>query len=69
MVVPRTNDLLGSVLALRFGARSYLSRTKDWDEYPNGRWGDVRSPAWGGFEHYLLMPKVRVAHRSEEHGM
>ena len=49
-------------------ARSYLSRTKDWDEYPNGRWGDVRSPAWGGFEHYLLMPKVRVARRSQEHG-
>ena len=20
---------------------------KDWDEYPNGRWGDGRSPAFG----------------------
>lgn len=27
--------------------RSYLSRTATWDEYPNGRWGDARSPAFG----------------------
>jgi len=27
--------------------QSYLSRTAHWDEYPNGRWGDRRSPAFG----------------------
>lgn len=24
--------------------RSYILRTEGWDEYPNGRWGDSRSP-------------------------
>jgi len=27
--------------------KSYIARTNDWDEYPNGRWGDGRSPAFG----------------------
>ncbi|TIB72613.1 methylenetetrahydrofolate reduct [Wallemia mellicola] len=27
--------------------KSYLSRTEMWDEFPNGRWGDSRSPAYG----------------------
>jgi len=26
---------------------SYLKRTEEWDNYPNGRWGDARSPAFG----------------------
>jgi len=26
---------------------SYVQRTQDWDEFPNGRWGDSRSPAFG----------------------
>ena len=30
---------------------SYLQRTSQWDEFPNGRWGDSKSPAFGaGFE-------------------
>ena len=29
--------------------RSYVERTKDWDEFPNGRWGDLTSPAYGSF--------------------
>lgn len=33
---------------------SYLSRTSSWDEFPNGRWGDARSPAYGEPEHHLL---------------
>jgi methylenetetrahydrofolate reductase (NADPH) len=40
---------------------SYTSRTRDWDEYPNGRWGDARSPAYGELSHYYLeykKPKV-----------
>ena len=27
--------------------KSYIQRTASWDEYPNGRWGDSRSPAFG----------------------
>lgn len=27
--------------------KSYILRTEAWDEYPNGRWGDSRSPAYG----------------------
>ncbi|KAG5175982.1 methylenetetrahydrofolate reductase-domain-containing protein [Tribonema minus] len=26
---------------------SYIARTEVWDEFPNGRWGDGRSPAFG----------------------
>jgi methylenetetrahydrofolate reductase (NADPH) len=26
---------------------SYVMRTEDWDEFPNGRWGDATSPAFG----------------------
>jgi len=27
--------------------KSYIDRTYSWDDYPNGRWGDSRSPAFG----------------------
>lgn len=27
--------------------KSYIQRTVSWDEFPNGRWGDNRSPAFG----------------------
>ncbi|KAA1133529.1 hypothetical protein PGTUg99_021969 [Puccinia graminis f. sp. tritici] len=33
-------------------AKSYLSRTETWDEFPNGRWGDSRSPAYGELDGY-----------------
>lgn len=29
---------------------SYISRTSGWDEFPNGRWGDSRSPAFGDID-------------------
>ncbi|KAL5455864.1 hypothetical protein PMIN06_004241 [Paraphaeosphaeria minitans] len=32
--------------------RSYIARTQEWDEFPNGRWGDARSPAFGEFDAY-----------------
>ena len=35
--------------------KSYVMRTDDWDEYPNGRWGDASSPAFGelsGLSHF-----------------
>ncbi|KAG1746594.1 methylenetetrahydrofolate reductase-domain-containing protein [Suillus paluster] len=33
-------------------ADSYLSRTENWDEFPNGRFGDSRSPAYGELDGY-----------------
>lgn len=29
---------------------SYITRTSGWDEFPNGRWGDSRSPAFGDID-------------------
>jgi len=34
--------------------RSYIARTGSWDEFPNGRWGDSRSPAFGDLTDYHL---------------
>lgn len=36
---------------------SYIQRTNNWDEFPNGRWGDSKSPAFGSldiFEHEII---------------
>ena len=32
--------------------KSYVQRTQEWDEFPNGRWGDSRSPAYGELDAY-----------------
>lgn len=37
--------------------QSYVTRTQDWDEFPNGRWGDSRSPAFGDLEKYGVLFK------------
>jgi len=34
--------------------KSYLSRTAEWDEYPNGRWGYSQSPAFGELTDYHI---------------
>ena len=36
---------------------SYVARTHDWDEFPNGRWGLSRSPAFGEVDEYFSMSK------------
>ncbi|CAO1616975.1 unnamed protein product [Jaminaea pallidilutea] len=43
-------------------ARSYVSRTETWDEFPNGRWGDARSPAFGDVDAY----GVKLRHSNDE---
>jgi len=43
-------------------AKSYLSRTENWDEFPNGRFGDSRSPAYGELDGY----GVSLKHSKEE---
>ncbi|CAG8659558.1 10080_t:CDS:2, partial [Acaulospora morrowiae] len=37
--------------------KSYIARTEAWDEFPNGRWGDSRSPAYGELDGYGISLK------------
>ncbi|XP_070561500.1 methylenetetrahydrofolate reductase (NADPH)-like [Ptychodera flava] len=42
--------------------KSYVYRTQEWDEFPNGRWGDSTSPAFGELKDYYLFclkPKIK----------
>ncbi|CAD6198722.1 unnamed protein product [Caenorhabditis auriculariae] len=34
--------------------KSYIYRTRDWDDFPNGRWGNSSSPAYGDLADYYL---------------
>lgn len=34
--------------------KSYIYRTKEWDDFPNGRWGNSSSPAFGDLKDYYL---------------
>ncbi|KAM5248714.1 methylenetetrahydrofolate reductase (NADPH) [Ctenodactylus gundi] len=34
--------------------KSYIYRTQDWEEFPNGRWGNSSSPAFGELKDYYL---------------
>lgn len=34
--------------------KSYMTRTKQWDEFPNGRWGNSSNPAFGDLDDYHL---------------
>ena len=41
--------------------KSYLSKTFHWDEFPNGIWGDSRSPAFGNVtEHFVSLCKGKI---------
>lgn len=40
--------------------KSYILRTERWDEFPNGRWGDSRSPAYGDIDGYGIRLKYPV---------
>lgn len=44
---------------------SYIARTAEWDEFPNGRWGDRTSPAYGELSEYYLAFKRPKANRSQ----
>lgn len=45
---------------------SYITRTKDWDEFPNGRWGDPNSAAFGDVELFTSGLLRQSAKRSIE---
>lgn len=49
--------------------QSYLSRTSDWDEFPNGRWGDSRSPAYGDLDGYPVAIGTNVSHPADFLGL
>ena len=34
--------------------KSYIHRTQEWDDFPNGRWGNSSSPAFGELSDYYL---------------
>ncbi|PKY39789.1 methylenetetrahydrofolate reduct [Rhizophagus irregularis] len=36
----------------------YLGRPEDWDNFPNGRWGDARSPAFGELDGYGVSLRI-----------
>ena len=35
-------------------SKTYIYRTRHWDEFPNGRWGNSASPAFGDLKDYYL---------------
>ena len=45
--------------------KSYIHRTQDWDEFPNGRWGSSQSPAFGNLTDYHLF-YLKTSHQKEE---
>jgi methylenetetrahydrofolate reductase (NADPH) len=36
---------------------SYIQKTQTWDEFPNGRWGDSRSPAFNNDDGFVSYSK------------
>jgi len=45
---------------------SYLARTSNWDDFPNGRWGDSRSPTFGELSDYHLIRGSRTTEKARE---
>ena len=43
----------------------WLHRTREWDEFPNGRWGNSQSPAFGNLLDYHLF-YLKAPHQKEE---
>jgi methylenetetrahydrofolate reductase (NADPH) len=42
--------------------RNQLAVADSWDEFPNGRWGDSRSPAYGDLDGYPVTINISVSH-------
>lgn len=45
--------------------KSYIYRTRNWDDFPNGRWGDSESPAFGELKDYYLFFIASKSPKSE----
>lgn len=48
----RTEDVRPIFWSMR--PKSYIHRTQEWDDFPNGRWGNSASPAFGELKDYYL---------------
>ena len=46
--------------------KSYLARTSDWDDFPNGRWGDRRSPSFGSLNDYYMLRRGMKLEQTRE---
>lgn len=58
---PRRNEENVRPIFWKHNSKSYLSKTFHWDEYPNGIWGDSRSPAFGNVtEHFVSLCKGKL---------
>jgi methylenetetrahydrofolate reductase (NADPH) len=40
--------------------KSYVCRTSDWDQFPNGRWGDSSAPSFGDLKDYHIFYSHKV---------
>jgi methylenetetrahydrofolate reductase (NADPH) len=45
--------------------KSYIARTSSWDEFPNGRWGDSQSPAFGELNDFHIIGLYAVGSKEE----
>ena len=45
--------------------KSYVYRTSEWEEYPNGRWGSTNSASFGELKDYYLFYLKKSAPREE----
>uniref|UniRef100_A0A0N5AQB0 methylenetetrahydrofolate reductase (NADPH) n=1 Tax=Syphacia muris TaxID=451379 RepID=A0A0N5AQB0_9BILA len=46
--------------------KAYVFRTRDWDEYPNGRWGNSSSPAFNDLADYYLFSLKGLPTKDEQ---
>ena len=47
-------------------SRTYVYRTRHWDEFPNGRWGNAASPAFGELkDHHLFYLASRTTQEDQ----
>ncbi|KAH9611345.1 hypothetical protein KSS87_023187 [Heliosperma pusillum] len=47
--------------------KSYITRTKAWDQYPHGRWGDASNASYGALsDHQFMRPRARDKKLQEE---
>jgi len=49
--------------------KSYVMRTEDWDEFPNGRWGDATSPAFGELSEVSHFYSFTLGSEDDQRGM
>lgn len=43
--------------------QSYVCRTSDWDQFPNGRWGDSSAPSFGDLNDYHIFYSHKIDSR------